>query len=290
MSREKVVAITGGASGLGKALALRFARAGWKVAIADVNQERGDAVLAEIKPLAADAFYQHCDVRNASDVLQWRDAIVARWQHINVVINNAGVATFGSIDQCSLADWDWVIDINLMGVVRGCKYFSEVFKQQGFGHIVNTASMAGLVHSPEMSSYNATKAAVVALSETLRGELRPYGIDVTVVCPGFFPTNLAESTRSPDAGAQALVAKMLSRSKIGADDIANMIFSAIEQKKYLVLPHPSYRRLWYLKRFMPFLYALLMGKIGSKIASMRKTRTTLAPPASSVTSSEGSAK
>ncbi|HVK99134.1 MAG TPA: SDR family oxidoreductase [Dongiaceae bacterium] len=271
----KTVAITGGASGLGKALALRFARAGWKVAIADVNQERGDAVLAELKTLTSDAFYQQCDVRNASDVLQWRDTILSHWQRIDVVINNAGVATYGSIDRCSLEDWDWVVDINLMGVVRGCKYFSEAMKQQGFGHIVNVASMAGLVHSPEMSSYNATKAGVVALSETLRGELHPFGIGITLVCPGFFRTNLAESTRSPDADAKNLVNKLLARSVIDADDIANMIFLAIEQKKYLVLPHSDYRRLWYMKRFMPFLYTRLMGKIGSKIAHIRKTRTTL---------------
>jgi len=281
MSQEKTVAITGGSSGLGKALALRFARAGWKVAIADINRERGEETLAQLKALAPDTFYQHCDVRNASDVMQWRDAILARWQRIDVVVNNAGVATFGNIDQCSLDDWDWVLDINLMGVVRGCKYFSEVFKQQGFGHIVNVASMAGLVHSPGMSSYNATKAGVVALSETLRGELKPYGIDVTVVCPGFFQTNLAESTRSPDADAKQLVAKMLARSAINADDIANMIFLAIEERKYLVLPHRDYRKIWYLKRFLPFLYTRLMGKIGSKMAHSQKTRKPL--------SSEGSA-
>lgn len=279
MKDKRTIAITGGASGLGRALALRFAQAGWNVAIADVNAQRGEAALAEIRALHTDTFYQHCDVRVAEDVLRWRDAIVARWQQIDVVVNNAGVATFGSIDRCSLDDWHWVIDINLMGVVRGCKYFSELFKQQGFGHLVNTASMAGLIHSPEMSSYNATKAAVVALSETLRAELKPYGIAVTVVCPGFFPTNLAESTRSPDANAQALVSKMLQRSPIGADDIADMIFSAIARRQYLVVPHRAYRHLWYLKRFLPFLYAILMGKIGAKIASMRNNKKT--------TSSEG---
>ena len=273
----KTVAITGGASGLGRALARRFATAAWNIAIADLNDERGAETLQEIKAGAKDAFYQNCDVRDNASVREWRDNILARWGSIDVVINNAGVATFGSIDACSLEDWNWIIDINLMGVVRGCKYFSEVFKHQSYGHIVNVASMAGLIHSPEMSSYNATKAAVVALSETLRGELKPYGIDVTVVCPGFFQTNLAESTRSPDSGAKGRVAKMLTTSKISADDIADMIFLAIAEKKYLVLPHASYRRMWYLKRFLPFLYTRMMGKIGIKVAQMRANKKMMSP-------------
>ena len=275
MQTIKTVAITGGASGLGKALALRFARDGWNVAIADLNTARGDETLQQLKGTARDAFFTLCDVRSASDILHWRDAILARWKRIDVVINNAGVATYGSVDRCSEDDWNWVIDINLMGVVRGCRYFTETFKQQGFGHIVNIASMAGLVHSPEMSSYNATKAGVVAISETLRSELKPYGIGVTVVCPGFFQTNLAESTRSPDANAQQLVSKMLATSAISADDIADMIFLAIAHKRYLVLPHASYRRLWYLKRFLPFLYDRMMDKIGRKIAIMRSHKKTI---------------
>ena len=275
MSNIKTVAITGGASGLGKALALRFAQAGWNIAIADLNPARGDETLQEVRSGAPDAFFTLCDVRSASDILHWRDAILARWQRIDVVINNAGVATHGGIERCTEDDWQWVIDINLMGVVRGCKYFTETFKQQGFGHIVNVASMAGLIHSAEMSSYNATKAAVVAISETLRSELKPYGIGVTVVCPGFFQTNLAESTRSPDAGAQKMVSKLLATSTIGADDIADMIYSAIAQGRYMVLPHASYRRMWYLKRFMPFLYDRMMDKIGGKIAIMRSQKKTI---------------
>lgn len=275
MQTIKTVAITGGASGLGKALALRFAREGWNVAIADLNQARGDETLQQLKISARDAFFSLCDVRSASDILHWRDAILARWKRIDVVINNAGVATHGAIDRSSEDDWNWVIDINLMGVVRGCKYFTETFKQQGFGHIVNIASMAGLIHSAEMSSYNATKAGVVAISETLRSELKPYGIGITVVCPGFFQTNLAESTRSPDADASKMVSKLLATSAISADDIADMIFLAIAQKRDLVLPHASYRRLWYLKRFLPFLYDRMMDKIGRKIAIMRSHKKTI---------------
>ncbi len=264
------VAITGGASGLGKAMALRYAKAGWAVAIADINDERGQATLQELNNLCGDAIYSNVNVRDADSVAGWRDAILERWGQINVVINNAGIASHGGIAESSLEDWDFTIDINLMGVVRGCKFFSQVMKQQGFGHIVNIASMAGLIHSPEMNSYNATKAAVVALSETMKFELAPFGIGITVVCPGFFQTNLAESTRSPDAHAQAHVSKMLATSDITADDIADQVYTAVENNQFMVMPHKSYRNTWYWKRFMPTLYNNKMGEYGAKLAAMRR--------------------
>ncbi|MEE2731174.1 SDR family oxidoreductase [Ketobacter sp.] len=267
---KKTVAITGGASGLGKAMALRYARAGWGVAIADLNDERGESTLQELNDLCGDACYHHVDVRDAGAIEGWRDAILQRWGHINVVINNAGIASHGGIAESSLEDWDFTIDINLMGVVRGCKFFSQTMKQQGYGHIVNIASMAGLIHSPEMNSYNATKAAVVALSETMQFELAPFGIGVTVVCPGFFQTNLAESTRSPDSHAQAHVSKMLATSDITADDIADQVFNAVDSNQFMLLPHKSYRNTWYWKRFMPSLYNNKMGQYGAKLAAMRR--------------------
>jgi NAD(P)-dependent dehydrogenase (short-subunit alcohol dehydrogenase family) len=269
-SPQKSVAITGGASGFGKAMALRFAKAGWNVAIADINNERGEETLTKLKALTQNAFYQNVDVRKISDIEQWRDEILKHWGKLDVVINNAGVASHGGIAESPLTDWDWVIDINLMGVVRGCKVFSELFKQQGFGHVVNIASMAGLIHSAEMGSYNASKAAVVALSETMRFELGPYGVGVTVVCPGFFQTNLAESTRSPDAHAQAFMGKMLATSDITADDIADQVFSAVKSNQFMLLPHKSYRHTWYWKRYLPKLYNNKMGKIGAKLASSRQ--------------------
>lgn len=266
----KTIAITGGASGLGKAMALRYARAGWGVAIADINDERGAETLQELNNLCGNAFYQNVNVREAEQVEAWRDAIIKRWGHIDVVINNAGIASHGGIAESSLEDWDFAIDINLMGVVRGCKFFSQVMKEQGYGHIVNIASMAGLIHSPEMNSYNATKAAVVALSETMQFELAPFGIGTTVVCPGFFQTNLAESTRSPDAHAQAHVSKMLATSDLTADDIADQVYSAVESNQFLLMPHKSYRNTWYWKRFMPSLYNNKMGQYGAKLAAMRR--------------------
>lgn len=267
---DKRVAITGGASGLGKAMAVYFAKQGWRVAIADINDTRGECCSKELQAYGADAFYQRCDVQNIDDIAAFKKTIVDRWGGLDIIVNNAGVATHGPIDTASLDDWDWVININLMGVVRGCKLFVELFKQQGYGHVVNIASMAGLIHAPEMNSYNATKAAVVALSETMRVELKPYGIGISVVCPSFFETNLAESARSPDENIQALINKLLAKSNITADDIARDVYDAVKQNTFYVLPHKNDRNYWYLKRHVPAAYFALMDQLGKRIKKTRE--------------------
>jgi len=267
--RQKRIAITGGASGLGKALALRAADAGWKVAIVDINDQRGAETLEELQAKGTECFYQRCDVTKIESVEALRDELVKRWGGLDIMVNNAGVATHGAIDAAQMSDWEWVVNINLLGVVRGCKVFSGLFKEQGYGHLVNVASMAGLLYSPEMSSYNATKAGVVALSETMRAELEPFNIGVTLVCPGFFQTNLAESARSPEPGAQQMINKLLSMSTIDADDIADMIFNAVEKKKFWLLPHSSYRYMWYMKRYLPGFYHKGMVTMARKLAAKR---------------------
>ncbi|MCX6130377.1 MAG: SDR family NAD(P)-dependent oxidoreductase [Proteobacteria bacterium] len=179
-----------------------------------------------------EAFYSHVDVRAERDLNTWKEAIVSRWGGLDVIINNAGVATQGSIDEAPLEDWDWVVDINLMGVVRGCRSFVNLFKKQGYGHVVNIASISGLIFTPEMASYNATKAGVVALSETLRTELKPYNIRVTVVCPGFFKTNISETARSPNPHIKKALDKLFAKSKLDANDIARIVFKAVLANKF----------------------------------------------------------
>ncbi|NOK03000.1 MULTISPECIES: SDR family oxidoreductase [Myxococcus] len=253
--------ITGGASGLGKAIAVRFARAGWKVCIGDVNDTRGEEALKELSALAPQAHYLRCDVRREEDLREALDWLTAQWGGVDVVINNAGVAQAGAIEDVSIDDWQWIIDINLLGVVRGCKVFTPAFKKQGHGHIVNVASMAGLLDVPLMSSYNATKAAVVSLSETLHNELAEYGIGVSVVCPSFFKTNLGDSLRTTDPRLGATMARLLERSAITADDIANDVFDAVAERGFYILPHADGRRAWRMKRLLPRdLYAWVMRR------------------------------
>lgn len=250
--------ITGGASGLGKAIALRYAREGAKVCIGDINPEQGVEVAAEIRKAGGTALFLECDVRRLSDLEKVRDRLETEWGGVDLVVNNAGVASAGTIEDTSIADWEWIIDINIMGVVRGCKVFTPLFKQQGSGTFVNVASMAGLMLAPVMSSYNVSKAGVIALSETLSQELRDAGIHVSVLCPAFFQTNLASTMRSDIPGMQQNVNKLMKRSGVTAEDVADSVFEAVRKNEFWILPHAKERRMWYLKRYAPKAFDWLM--------------------------------
>lgn len=255
--RQRVF-ITGGASGLGKALALRYARDGARVCIGDLNVEAGEAVVAEIDRLGGEGCFTPCDVRRISDLEKARDLLEKRWGGVDIVVNNAGVAAAGRIEETSIADWEWILDINVLGVVRGCKVFTPLFKTQGHGHFVNIASMAGLMLAPLMGSYNVSKAGVIALSETLRQELGDDGIGISCVCPAFFQTNLTQSMRSDIPGIQQNVNKLMKRSNVTADDVAEAIHGAVAKGDFWVLPHTNERRLWYVKRYTPKVFDWLM--------------------------------
>lgn len=240
--------ITGGASGLGLALAQRCLAAGWRVCVADLAEQPQPDVL----PAPSDTFrYQRCDVTREKDLQDAADTMVRHWGGVDIVVNNAGVAQVGAIDDVSMQDWEWIVNINLLGVVRGCKVFTPLLKKQGHGHIINVASMAGLLDVPHMASYNASKAAVVSLSETLQNELAPQGIAVSVVCPSFFRTNLGNSMRSTVPGMQKKLDKLMSKSELSAEDIADAMLDAIEKKRFYVIPHKQARRAWLFKRFLP---------------------------------------
>ena len=250
MSRR--IFVTGGASGLGRAVAERFARDRARVCIADLNDSRGADTVASLRRYgAADAIYARCDVTDETAIEAVAVRLDEAWGGVDVVVNNAGVAQAGAIDEVSIDDWRWILDINLLGVVRGCRVFTPRFRRQKSGHFVNVSSMAGLLDVPLMSSYNATKAAVVSLSETLENELRADGVSVTVVCPSFFQTNLGESMRAPDPGLHVKMQKLLARSVLTADDVAEDVFLAVAAKTFYVLPHREGRAAWALKRLLP---------------------------------------
>jgi len=244
--------VTGGASGLGRAIAERFAREGARVCIADLHDERGEETRAALVRLGArEALYAHVDVRDEAAIEAQAKHLDEAWGGIDVVVNNAGVALAGAIDEVSLDDWRWIVDINLLGVVRGCRVFVPRLKKQRSGHIVNVASMAGLLDVPLMSSYNATKAAVVSLSETLQNELLEHGIGVSVACPSFFQTNLGESMRTSDPTLRSRMDRLLARGPLTAADVASSIYDAIAEGRFYVLPHRDGRVAWALKRALP---------------------------------------
>jgi NAD(P)-dependent dehydrogenase (short-subunit alcohol dehydrogenase family) len=260
MIMSQRVFITGGASGLGRALALRYAKEGAKVCIGDITPEQGGRVEKALTAAGGEGYFVECDVRRLTDLEKICEDLTNRWGGIDVVVNNAGVASAGSIEETTMADWEWIMDINVLGVVRGCKAFTPQFKKQGTGAFVNVASMAGLMLAPLMDSYNVSKAGVIALSETLSQELRDSGIHVSCVCPAFFQTNLTNGMRSDIPGIQQNINKLMKRSGITAEDVADDVFQAVENGDFWVLPHAKERRMWVLKRHAPKAFDWLMHK------------------------------
>ena len=157
------IAITGAGSGFGAALAHHYALEGWKVAVTDINEERALKTLLELEQYGGDHFSMLLDITNPGHWQQLEDAVTHQWGGLEVLVNNAGVAAAGNVEDTSIEDWDWVLDIDLMGVVRGCHQFAGLMKRQKSGHIVNISSFAGLASLPFITAYGVAKAGVVAL-------------------------------------------------------------------------------------------------------------------------------
>lgn len=262
------VLVTGGASGLGAAMVDAFVARGDQVLVADLPSglDRLD------QPGGADprdgVHHRALDVTSDDDwaaALAW---VEQEWGGLDLLVNNAGIATGGRIDVVSMDEWHKVIDINLLGVVRGCRTFTPMFKAQGSGHILNTASLAGLVHPPGMSSYTAVKAGVVALSETLSYELHPYGIHVTALCPGFIRTPLAQSLAGSDAAMDKLAARLIDKSPYTAEQVASAVIKGLDGHKMVVLPDPAARKAVWTKRFARPLYDREQRKFGARIKAI----------------------
>jgi NADP-dependent 3-hydroxy acid dehydrogenase YdfG len=245
------VLITGAGSGLGRALAQRYAAQGHAVACADIALERAEQTVAQLP--GSGHFAVHVDVADEGSVEAMRDAVHARWDHVDLLYNNAGVASGGPMLDADIAEWRWMFEINVLGVVRGCRAFLPRMLERGSGHIVNTASFAGLAAAPGIMSYGAAKAAVVALSDQLRAETHARGVKVSVACPSFFKTNLIENWRGADSMKQTAM-RLMSAATVTADDIAREIADAVARGTFLIVPTPAERMRWRLKRWFPELY------------------------------------
>ncbi len=257
--------ITGAGSGLGLALAKRYARAGYAIAVADWHLDRAESAVVMLNQINVGHFAVVVDVSQCLSVEAMRDEVSRRWpEGFDVLINNAGVATAGSVAESSLEDWQWVIGINLMGVVHGMKAFAPMFLRRQRGHIISTASFAALAGAPGLASYGTTKAAVVALSEGLRGEMHAHGVKVSVVCPSFFKTNLLETARGPDDRFRNFASGLMEKAKVTADDIAAYVYAAAERGDFMIIPTAPERLLWRLKRLVPnYFFKKLMKRYGS---------------------------
>jgi NADP-dependent 3-hydroxy acid dehydrogenase YdfG len=255
----KVAFITGGASGMGLAMARSFAAAGMKVAITDIEQAALDRVAPEFAASNADFITLAVDVTDRTAMARAADATEAAFGKVHVVCNNAGVAVGGPIDQMSYQDWDWVTRVNLDGVVNGIQTFIDRMKAHGEGgHFVNTASMAGHLALRGLSVYTATKFAVVGISETMRQDLEPHGIGVSVLCPGVVRTNIFASGRNrpedlrgdrdtstllmvegvPEVERETHIQTILDGA-LNPDVVGDMVLHAIRENELYIFTHPE---------------------------------------------------
>ncbi|MCK6544683.1 SDR family NAD(P)-dependent oxidoreductase [Myxococcota bacterium] len=247
--------VTGGAGGLGRAFCLELGRAHGRVVVGDLDVAGAEETARLVRDAGGEAVAVRADVADVADVEALAACAAERFGGVDLLVNNAGVAVAGPIDVVPVADWRWIVDVNLFGVVHGCHVFAPRFKAAGRGHIINVASAAGLVSMVNMSAYNATKAAVVALSETIRGELAPHGVGVTVLCPTFFETGIIDHghNHGPEATIR-LARKLMARSKLHADDVARLALAGAAKDELYVVPMADGRWMWRLKRLAPQLF------------------------------------
>jgi NAD(P)-dependent dehydrogenase (short-subunit alcohol dehydrogenase family) len=252
----KTAFVTGGASGIGFAMAKAFLEADMQVMLADVEQGALDRALQALSGFGDRVHGIACDVADPQSVERAAQASFAAFGHVHVVCNNAGVAAGGGIDHISVDSWRWVVDVNLMGVVYGVRSFLPHIRAHGEGgHIVNTASMAGMINGMGFSPYAATKFAVVAMSEGLALQLKPLGIGVSVLCPEYVRTRIGESGRNrpdrygkvpaldPVSPAAAMVAEIARKLEAGLDpdEVARRVCAAIRNDELYIFTHPNMR-------------------------------------------------
>ncbi|MEM7221046.1 MAG: SDR family NAD(P)-dependent oxidoreductase [Pseudomonadota bacterium] len=249
----KTAFVTGGASGIGLALVRAFVAEGMQVAIADVDAAALDAAVTEFAGSNAAVAGWELDVTDRARFKAVADEVEGKFGAVHLVCNNAGVYRGGSIDAVTYSDWDWVMGVNVGGVVNGVQTWVERIKAHGEGgHIVNTASMAGIVTSPGLGVYNTSKFAVVGMSEAMRTDLEPQGIGVSVLCPGMVRTQILDSERTRpteyepgDEKAEAAAAQhseimqMAMNASIGPEEVADLVVRGVRENQLYLFPHPE---------------------------------------------------
>jgi NAD(P)-dependent dehydrogenase (short-subunit alcohol dehydrogenase family) len=261
--------ITGGGSGLGLALATHLAAAGWTLGLLDREPTR----LAQAQSLLLErgARGVHSWVADVTDEAAFASAVSAFADStggLELMINNAGVATAGSIASAPIADWRWALEINVIGVAIGCRVALPLMQRGTGGLIINIASAAAFASGPGMASYNASKAAVVALTETLAAEHGDDGIRALVAMPGFFPTRLLDTMRAPP-DALGFARRMMERSGYTAERVALEILTAAARGRLHVVTPKGYARLWLFKRLAPARFVRWMARQRARAAQRR---------------------
>jgi NAD(P)-dependent dehydrogenase (short-subunit alcohol dehydrogenase family) len=266
----KNAVVTGAGSGLGRELSLKLAQRKYRILLADVNMAGARETLDMVKQAGGDGEVYECDVTKKEAVEQMARYAFDKFKRVDLLINNAGVTSAGFTGDVPIEDWQWCINIDMWGMIYGCHYFIPPMRTQGGGYIINVASEAGLVCLPEMGPYNVAKAAVIALSETIKTELAPHNIGVSVACPSFFNTNLLKTMRYQTDFQKELAQTTFERGRLSAADIAGCVMKAMDKNRLYVIPGFTAKYFWLNKRFSPELFYRIMAltmknKFGEKL-------------------------
>jgi NAD(P)-dependent dehydrogenase (short-subunit alcohol dehydrogenase family) len=255
--------VTGAGSGIGAAFALELAVRGGRVVCSDIDESAAQATAEEIIAAGGEATGIRCDVSRIDDVHALADAAQAWFAGPpTLVINNAGVGAGGTpIGEASLADWNWVLGVNLWGPIHGCHVFTPILRAADTDQprgIINVASAAAFGAAPGMAAYNVSKAGTLSLSETLSAELSGTGIEVTVLCPTFVKTNILDAGRITD-GSTALADKLMRWTGFSPQKVARMCLDTNDRGGLYCMPQPDARIGWGIKRFTPTMYTRAVG-------------------------------
>jgi NAD(P)-dependent dehydrogenase (short-subunit alcohol dehydrogenase family) len=265
---QKIAIVTGGASGIGRALCERLARHGATVIVADLDASGAEQVAEDIAKSGGRASAARVDVACADEVQNLIDRTVTQHGRLDYMFNNAGIGVGGELRDLEIGHWRRIVDVNLMGVVYGTTAAYGQMLNQGAGHIVNTASIAGLIGFPGALPYSATKSGVVGLSLSLRSEAADLGVKVSVVCPGFVRTNIFEASTLLNVPKDEFIAQIPFRL-IDPGDAAHAIIRGVLRNRAIIV-FPFYARmLWWLQRLAPW---VLTGFHRQSLARFRKIR------------------
>ncbi len=258
---RRTAIVTGAASGLGRALAVRLARDGWSIALADINAAGSEETKQLVEAAGGQAFFEPLDITQCDQWEALRQRLRGRWEHLDLLVNNAGIGGSGEVGRFSLDDWRRLLEINLFGAIQGCHVMVDWLKTNPHGaHLINTASFAAMASAPSMAAYNVAKAGILALSETLYAELRPHDVGVTVICPLFFRTNLLANWPCTTEAERRATEFYTENAGFGADDVAQAAVRAMQRGRLYVVLGSKARWYWRMKRLMPQSFLNLIAR------------------------------